>query len=120
LFAINLVEAAGFVALEAGNADGAISVLENRKDIAILVTSVVMRSGMDGVKLAHTVHNRWPAVKMIVVSGRAGLTEQDLPPATLLISKPYHDEELIFEIRSLMDPYMEAEPRWSYLTAANR
>jgi two-component system, response regulator PdtaR len=118
LFAVNLVEAAGFTAIDASNADEAVSILENRTDIALLVTNVVMRGGMDGVELAHTVHNRWPAVKTIVVSGRAGLSEHDLPPTTLLVSKPYHDEELIFEIRSLMDPYMEAEPRWPYLTTA--
>jgi DNA-binding NtrC family response regulator len=115
---VNLVEVIGLVAIEADNADDALSVLECRSDIAILITNVVMRGSMDGVELVHTVNNRWPAVKSIVVSGQAGLSEHDLPPATLFFAKPYHDEELIFEIHSLMGRCIGSEPWQPYLATA--
>jgi CheY-like chemotaxis protein len=104
VFMANLVGTAGFVALQASNADEALTILELRPDIALLVTNVVMHGSMDGAELAHAVCNRWPAVKIMVVSGKAGLSEQDLPAKSVFFSKPYHDEELVFEIRSLIGP----------------
>ena len=99
-FMVNLVEKVGFVAIQAANADEALPILERRSDIGLMVTNVVMDGSMNGVELAHTVDNRWPAIKIIVVSGKPGHLEQDLPTKSLLLEKPYHDEELIFEIRS--------------------
>jgi CheY-like chemotaxis protein len=102
LFMSDLVVAGGFVALQASNADEAVTLLEARPDIALLVTNVVMRGSMNGVELAHAVDKRWPSVKIIVVSAQPGLSEADLPVSSLFLAKPYHDEELAFEIRSLM------------------
>jgi two-component system, response regulator PdtaR len=103
LFMVNLVEKAGFVAIQASNADEALPILECRSDIALMVTNIVMQGSMNGADLAHAVDNRWPSVKIIVVSGQRGLSEQDLPAKSLLLSKPYHNEELVFEIRSLIE-----------------
>ena len=102
MFMANLVEKAGFTVIRARNADEALPVLERRSDIAMMITNVVMHGSMNGTELAHTVGNRWPSVKIIVVSGQARLSEDDLPAKSLLFSKPYHDDELLFEIRSLL------------------
>ena len=67
---MNIVEDAGFVALEADNADEAVAILEARSDIALLLTDINMPGSMDGLKLAHAVRNRWPPIKIIVVSGQ--------------------------------------------------
>jgi len=104
LFMAGLVATAGFETIQASNADEALLILEGRSDIALLVTSVVMHGSMDGVELAHTVDVRWPSVKIIVVSGKRGLMESDFPRKSLLLAKPYHDEEMVFEIRSLIGP----------------
>jgi len=101
-FLLNLVEAAGFVAVQARNADEALLVLASRPDIALLITNVVMPGSINGVEFAHEVARRWPAVKIIVASGQPGLAESDLPLKSLLFAKPYHEEEMAFEIRSLM------------------
>jgi two-component system, response regulator PdtaR len=103
-FMVGLVETAGFEAIQVSNADEALLILECRSDIALLVTNVVMDGSMDGVELAHAVDIRWPAVKIIVVSGQRGLSESDLPRKSLFLAKPYHDEEMVFEIRSLIGP----------------
>jgi CheY-like chemotaxis protein len=103
LFMSDLVVMGGFVALQASNAHEAITVLELRPDVALLVTNVTMRGSMNGVELAHAVDKRWPSVKIIVVSAQPGLSETDLPVSSLFLAKPYHDDELAFEIRTLMD-----------------
>src|SRR6202035_2466812 len=68
--AVDIVEDAGFNAVEAVNADEAFSILESRSDISLLFTDIQMPGSMDGLKLAHAVHDRWPAIKIILVSGR--------------------------------------------------
>jgi two-component system, response regulator PdtaR len=103
LFMSDLVVVGGFVALQASNAQEAMTVLESRPDVALLVTNVTMRGSMNGVELAHAVDKRWPSVKIIVVSAQPGLSESDLPVSSLFLAKPYHDDELAFEIRALMD-----------------
>ena len=50
--AVNLVEDAGYIAVEASSADEAITLLEARKDIQIVFTDIDMPGSMDGLKLA--------------------------------------------------------------------
>jgi CheY-like chemotaxis protein len=58
--AVGIVEDAGFRSVEAVNADQALSILESRSDISLLFTDIQMPGSMDGLKLAHAVHDRWP------------------------------------------------------------
>jgi DNA-binding NtrC family response regulator len=106
-FMVGLVKTAGFEAIEAGNAEEALSILTSNSHIALLITNVITPGVMTGVELAHAVDIRWPSVKVIVVSGKPGLTEAELPRKSLLFAKPYHDEELLFEIRSIISPLPE-------------
>ena len=102
LLTVDIVKEAGFVALEAGGADEAVAILESRSDIALLLTDIDMPGSMDGLKLAHAVRNRWPPIKVIVVSGRVRLLEGDLPTDSRFLAKPYHSATMISEIRSLI------------------
>ena len=76
---VDIVEDAGFAAVEAVNADEAISILEARSDISLLFTDIQMPGSMDGLKLAHAVHDRWPAIKIILVSGQMNPSEAERP-----------------------------------------
>jgi two-component system, response regulator PdtaR len=98
----DLLESAGFGVVHADNGDEALLVLNARSDIALLLTNVVMSGSMDGVELAHVVASRWPSLEIIVASGKRGLSEADLPSKGLFFAKPYHDEEILFEIRALI------------------
>ena len=60
--AVDIVEDAGFKAVEAINADEALSILESRSDISLLFSDIQMPGTMDGLKLAQAVHVRWPAL----------------------------------------------------------
>lgn len=89
--AVDLVESAGYEALEASDADEAIAILEARADIDLVFTDVQMPGTMDGIKLAHYIRERWPPVRIMVASGAAILAESDLPTGSLFFSKPYND-----------------------------
>src|SRR3984957_6707078 len=69
---------AGFEALQAGDADEALVILESRSDIALMLTSVTMPSSMDGLDLVRTVCKRWPAIKTIIASSKVRLIGSDL------------------------------------------
>ena len=62
--AIDIVEDAGYTSVEAVDADEAFAVLESRSDIALLLTDIQMPGSIDGLKLAHVVHKRWPPIKI--------------------------------------------------------
>ncbi|MGV1896431.1 response regulator [Agrobacterium vitis] len=94
--AIDLVISAGYEALEAGDADEAIRILESRDDIDLVFTDVQMPGTMDGIKLSHYIRDRWPPVKLIIASGAAILEESMLPGGSRFFSKPY-DELTITE-----------------------
>ena len=87
--AVDRVQSAGYEALEANSADEAIRILEPRADIDLVFTDVQMPGTMDGIKLSHYLRNRWPPVKLIVVSGMAILDESSLPEGSRFFPKPY-------------------------------
>ena len=92
--AVDLVQTAGYEALEAKDADEAIRILESRDDIDLVFTDVQMPGTMDGIKLAHYIRDRWPPVKLIVASGMAILEESGLPTGSRYFSKPYADHAI--------------------------
>lgn len=99
---VNIVEDAGFVVVEAANADEAVAILETRSDIALLLTDINMSGSMDGLKLAHAVRKRWPPIKIVVVSGQTRPADCNLPTDSRFFAKPYHGATMISEIRSLI------------------
>jgi len=100
----DIMEDAGFVTLQASDADEAVAILEARSDIALLLTSISMPSSMDGLSLAHMVAKRWPAVKIVIASSQIRLAGPRLPRNSSFFLKPYHAQRMIFEIRSLLGP----------------
>ena len=100
--AVDIVEEAGFTAVEAVNADQALAILEGRSDIALLFSDIQMPGSMDGVKLAQAVHERWPAIKIILVSGRIKLEEADRPVDSRFFGKPLEDKQMIAELQSMV------------------
>ena len=104
LIAVEILEEAGFVALEAANADEAIVMLEQRMDIEAVLTDVDMPGTMNGLKLAHAVRHRWPPIKIIIVSGKTHLSDADLPSGARFLAKPYSVPGMIGELRSLLAP----------------
>jgi CheY-like chemotaxis protein len=101
--AVDIVEESGFGALEAANADEAIRLLETNPDIRLIFTDIDMPKGsMNGLKLAAAVRNRWPPVKIIVVSGHYNPTSAELPDGALFFMKPYPHAQIIAAIQKMV------------------
>lgn len=93
--AIDLVESAGCIAVEARDADEAIHILGSRPDIRLVFTDIDMPGEMDGVRLSHYVRNRWPPIHIIIASGKAIIAESDLPSGARFFRKPYSDGPIV-------------------------
>lgn len=102
MLAVDMVTDAGYTPLEALDAAEAFVILESRTDIALICTDIQMPGKMDGVGLAHAVHERWPKIKIIVVSGQLDLPHLDLPPRSRFIGKPLNAGEVIAEMRDMI------------------
>ena len=100
--AVNIVEDAGFTAVEAVNADEALSILESRSDISLLFSDIQMPGSMDGLKLASAVHDRWPSIKIILVSGQIKLSDADKPANSRFFGKPLEVKQMIAELREMV------------------
>ncbi len=100
--AVDIVEDAGFHPVEAVNADEAISILESRSDISLLFTDIQMPGSLDGLMLAHAVHSRWPAIKIILVSGQVKPTEAERPADSRFFDKPLGIEQMVAELRAMV------------------
>jgi two-component system, response regulator PdtaR len=100
LMAGDLVEDAGLEPIFASNADDAVRILEDREDIGIVFTDVRMPGSIDGIKLAAAVRDRWPPIKLVVVSGHL-VGDPDLPEGALFFRKPYRSDEIISTLRKL-------------------
>ncbi|MET0314651.1 MAG: response regulator [Hansschlegelia sp.] len=99
MMAVDMVEDAGFEAIEAADATEALLILESRLDIRIVFTDIDMPRGIDGLKLAALIRDRWPPIEIIVTSGHVKLTDLRLPPRSVFFSKPYRQEQVVAQMR---------------------
>jgi two-component sensor histidine kinase/ActR/RegA family two-component response regulator len=100
--AVDIVEDAGFTAVQAVNADEALAILESRSDISLLFSDIQMPGSMDGLKLAHAVHDRWPSIKIILVSGQVRLSDTDKPADSRFFGKPLEMKQMITELQEMV------------------
>ena len=96
------IENAGFEVIQASNADEAIAILTGQPDIHVVFTDIQMPGSMDGLKLAAFVRNRWPPIKIVATSGLVLVDEDDLPPGSVFLPKPYRGTELVATLRDLI------------------
>jgi len=100
--AVDMVEDAGYTSVEAVDADKAVAILEARSDVALMLTDIQMPGSMDGLKLAHTVHRRWPPIKIILVSGQLQLANIEIPLDSRFFGKPLEAAEMIAQMRNMI------------------
>jgi CheY-like chemotaxis protein len=100
--AVDMVEDAGYTSVEAVDADEAVAILESRSDIALLFTDIQMPGSMDGLGLARSVHERWPPIKIILVSGQLKPTSVDIPANSRFFGKPLEAQAMIAQIQNMI------------------
>jgi two-component sensor histidine kinase/CheY-like chemotaxis protein len=100
--AVDIVQDAGFQPIEAVSADEAMAILEARDDISMLFTDIQMPGSMDGLKLAHATHTRWPHIKIILVSGQIAVSDEDKPEDSKFFPKPLSVQQMILELQEMI------------------
>lgn len=93
---------AGFKVLEAPNAAEAVTILETNSGIQVMFTDVDMPGGMDGLKLAAAVRDRWPPIKIIVTSGHRTVQLADIPLDSRFFGKPYRASAIADAAREML------------------
>ena len=97
--AVDMVEDAGFEAVEAADATEAIHILETRLDIRIVFTDIDMPRGMDGMKLAACIRDRWPPIMIILTSGHHHAPDVKMPAESVFFPKPYKERDVVAAFR---------------------
>src|SRR5258708_34513778 len=83
--AVDMVEDAGYISVEAVDAEAALAILESSLGIGLLFTDIQMPGKMDGLQLAYAAHERWPAIKIMLVSWQLKLPESHIPPRIRIV-----------------------------------
>ena len=96
------LEDAGFTVLEAENAEKAIAILVRNPDVKLVFTDVDMPGGMDGLRLAAAIRDRWPPIKIVVTSGYRLVPTDELPVEAEFFSKPYNPDKIVSSFQAMM------------------
>jgi CheY-like chemotaxis protein len=99
--AVHMVEDAGFIAVDACDADEAIAILECRNDIWAVFTDIILGRTKAGLRLAKVVRNRWPPIHLIMTSGLTSLDQSEFPANGRFIGKPYAAEQVAATLHEL-------------------
>ena len=99
LLATDTLEDNGFRVVEAEDATEALRILAERPDVRVLFTDINMPGALDGMELAREVHARWPAIKLVITSGRQRPSDDEIPDSGRFIAKPYSPDLLLEEIQ---------------------
>jgi CheY-like chemotaxis protein len=83
----------------ASSAEEAIACLEEGPPPAVLVTDIAFESGPSGLDLVRTVAQRWPDVRLLIVSGSERPAREDYPERALFFTKPYAGGALLAMVK---------------------
>jgi DNA-binding NtrC family response regulator len=101
--AVEDLEDAGFRTFAAENAVAALDICKSRHEmIDVLFTDIRMPGSMDGLELAHRVHERWPDIAIIIVSGNIFVSRDELPEGARFLPKPYDMHKIVDIVRLLL------------------
>ena len=100
--AAETLRAAGFRVVEAETADEALAILQAAcGGMDLVFTDVETPGDLDGLALARLIDEMWPAVPVIVTSGRVQPAPSALPATARFVGKPYDLEHVTALIHRL-------------------
>ncbi|MBY0300075.1 MAG: response regulator [Methylobacterium sp.] len=98
----DVLDAAGFEALQSASAERALSLLETRRDIVALITDVELSGKTDGFDLARTAAHLRPGLPTVIVSGRAQPDPDRMPPGAQFIARPCRGDDILDLLKTVM------------------
>jgi CheY-like chemotaxis protein len=81
------------------SAEEALACMEEGPPPAVLVTDISLVGGPSGLDLARTVAERWPDVRLLIVSGEQRPSRDDYPERALFFTKPYAGGALLAMVK---------------------
>ncbi|GIT91552.1 histidine kinase [Jannaschia pagri] len=98
------VTALGFTVVGARDADEAWRILEDRKDVRVVFTDLIMPGTMTGEDLAQRIATEHPGVAVLLTSGFSGgmANLEGIPGAPRLLRKPYRQADLAQAFRAVL------------------
>ena len=95
------LEEAGFEVFDVGTAAAALDAIETRaRPFSILVTDLHLAGSVDGLAIARSMRTHFPAVPVVVATGRPDVLGEEGVPFTLL-AKPYGVSDLVRTVTRL-------------------
>ena len=94
-----ILQQAGYEVLSATSADEAAELLEDREDVRLIVTDINLPGTVNGLKLAATAKAQQPDMNVIIVTGYSAPKNDEIPPGSLFIPKPYNARKMIEAVR---------------------
>jgi CheY-like chemotaxis protein len=107
----DLLGSLGYRITAVENAVQALAVLEDSPTPDLLFTDIVMPGGINGFDLVRRVRERWPRVKVLMMTGYPGTPEtaEKQIGGTTMLGKPFSRSEVASKIRQVLDePAVEA------------
>ncbi len=85
----------GLEVIRATSCEEAMTALEQGPVPTVVVTDIGLGGARSGLELARTVAERWPQVRLIIVSGEQRPTRDKYPESAVFFTKPYADGALL-------------------------
>ena len=89
----------GFFVIEVASTDDALSYLESRSDIRLMITEIDMPGCLSGLDLARFVMRRWPNIGIIVLGWPVQPTPS-LPQSVTFLPKPCSPLSVAVQVRA--------------------
>jgi DNA-binding NtrC family response regulator len=95
---------AGFNVIETQSPCEAWTTLEERCDVRVLLADLDAPDAIDGLELAHKVHDRWPSLGLVITSNHIRhLHPSDVPGDGCFLPRPLPEETLVQEVARAAD-----------------
>jgi CheY-like chemotaxis protein len=91
----DVLEGDGYRVIEASGYDEALARIEAAPDTDILVTDINLDGSRDGIELARSVAERWPHMRIVIVSGSVRPKGDQYPEKAIFFTKPYPPNALL-------------------------
>ena len=104
--AVAFLKSLGYSTCEASDGEQALRMLQDRTDVRLLFTDVILGRGMDGHELARAAQRARPDLRVLLTSGYehpAAGSDPGGAKAFPLLRKPYRREQLAAAVRASLD-----------------
>jgi CheY-like chemotaxis protein len=102
LDAIDMVEKAGFEAVEALSSADAIKLLQERLDIRLVYMDLDMPRSRKGIEIAAVIRERWPPIEIILTAAYFNRESVRLPERAEFYPKPINRDEVVSAMHRLV------------------